>query len=48
MEVEQEPIEIRDSEDEAPVEPEPVEEDPDKIKESGNTAFKATEVVFEV
>ena len=43
MDIEQEPIEVNDSGDDVTldVEPDPVEDDPDKIKEKGNTAFKA-------
>ena len=43
MDVEKEPIVVQDSEDEEmpDLEPAPVAEDPDKIKEKGNTAFKA-------
>ena len=50
MDVEKEPIVVQDSEDEEmpDLEPAPVTDDPDKIKEKGNTAFKATEVVFDV
>ncbi|KAI1790529.1 protein prenylyltransferase [Ganoderma leucocontextum] len=43
MDVEKEPIVVQDSGDEdmPDLEPAPVEEDPDKIKEKGNAAFKA-------
>ena len=43
MDVEKEPIVIHDSGDEEmpDLEPMPVEDDPDKIKEKGNAAFKA-------
>ncbi|TBU30990.1 protein prenylyltransferase [Dichomitus squalens] len=43
MDVEQEPIEVHDSGDEATpdAEPVPVEESPDEVKEKGNAAFKA-------
>ena len=43
MEVEQEPIEVHDSEEETTPEaaPEPAQETPDEVKEKGNAAFKA-------
>ncbi len=41
MDVEKEPIVIQDSDEDMPdLEPAPVEDDPDKIKEKGNAAFK--------